>query len=101
MRFIFLTINFSIINYFVLSLHPKINNLIFIVIIMVTISVLLRFANKCEWFDPYFIEATTNGIGFNADKKYLQYIIATFSNLDCVVSVSDSFDPNSYYYVIQ
>ena len=68
---------------------------------MVTTSVLLRFANKCEWFKPFFVHAKSNGIGFNADKKYLQYIIATFSDFDCVVSVSDSFDPDCYYYVIQ
>lgn len=68
---------------------------------MVTTSVLLRFANKCECFKPFFVEAKPNGIGFNADKKYLQYIIATFSDLDCVVSVRESFDLNCYYYVIQ
>ena len=47
---------------------------------MLNINVLLRFANKSEWFKPFFVEATPNGIGFNADKKYLNYIIATFSD---------------------
>ena len=68
--------------------------------IMLDIKVLLRFANKCEWFNPFFVEATPNGIGFNADKKYLNYIIATFSDLNCVVSVRESFDKKCYFYVI-
>lgn len=68
---------------------------------MVTTSVLLRFANKCEWFDPYFVEAKPNAIGFHASKKYSQYIIAIFSDLNCTVSIRESFDQNCYYYVIQ
>ncbi len=64
-------------------------------------NILLRFANKCEWFKPFFVEATPIGIGFNADKKYLNYIIAIFSDLKCVVSVRESFDKNCFYYVIQ
>ena len=68
---------------------------------MITKEVLLRFANKSEWFKPFFVEATPIGIGFNADKKFLNYIIATFRGLNCVVSVRDSFDNNCYYYVIQ
>ncbi len=68
---------------------------------MISNQVLLRFANKCEWFKPFFVEATTNGIGFNSDKKYMQYIIATFSDLHVVVSIRESFDKNCYYYVIQ
>lgn len=68
---------------------------------MISNFVLIRFANKSEWFEPFFVEATPNGIGFNADKKYLNYIIATFSDLECVVSVRESFDSKCYYYVIQ
>ncbi len=68
---------------------------------MISNQVLLRFANKCEWFEPFYVEATPYGIGFNAEKKYLNYIIATFSDLKSVVSVRDSFDPKCYYYVIQ
>lgn len=68
---------------------------------MIGIQVLLRFANKCEWFDPYFIEAKPTGIGFHALKKHLNYIIAIFSDLNCTVSVRESFDQNCYYYVIQ
>lgn len=72
-------------------------NLVF----MISNLVFIRFANKAEWFNPFFVEATNNGIGFNADKKYLNYIIASFSDLECVVSVRKSFDPKCYYYVIQ
>ncbi len=68
---------------------------------MISNNVLLRFVNKCESFAPYFVNAKPNGIGFHAPKKYSQYIILIFSDLDCVVSVRKSFDPNSYYYVIQ
>ncbi len=68
---------------------------------MISNQVLLRFANKCEWFEPFYVEATPKGIGFNAKKSYLNYIITTFSGLNCVVSVRDSFDPNCFYYVIQ
>lgn len=68
---------------------------------MVTTSVLLRFANSCEWFDPYFVKATSNGIRFHALRKYSNYIISTFSELGCTVLISDSFDKNYYYYVIQ
>lgn len=68
---------------------------------MISNLVLLRFANKSEWFKPFFVEATPKGIGFNADKKYMNYIIASFSDLQCVVSIRSSFDPNCYYYVIQ
>lgn len=68
---------------------------------MLSNLVLIRFANKSEWFHPFYVEATSYGIGFNADKKYLNYIIASFSDLKCVVSVRDSFDPKCYYYVIQ
>ncbi len=68
---------------------------------MISIQVLLRFANKCEWFDPYFIKATANGIGFHTLKKYSNYIIASFSDLNCTISVRESFDQNCYYYVIQ
>ena len=80
---------------------PDFNNLLIHLIIMVSREVLLRFANKCEWFKPFYVEATPNGIGFNAGKKYLNYIIATFSDLKCVVSVRESFDNNCFYYVIQ
>lgn len=80
---------------------PDFNNLLINLQIMISKDVLLRFANKSEWFKPYFVRATVNGIGFNADKKYLNYVIATFSDLDCIVSVRSSFDNNSYYYVIQ
>ena len=68
---------------------------------MVTTSVLLRFVNSCEWFDPYFVKATSNGIRFHALKKYSNYIVSTFSELGCTVSVNKSFDKNYYYYVIQ
>lgn len=68
---------------------------------MLDINVILRFANKSEWFKPFFVEATPNGIGFNADKKYMNYIIASFSDLQCVVTIRSSFDLNCYYYVIQ
>lgn len=68
---------------------------------MVTTSVLLRFVNSCEWFDPYFVKASSDGIRFHAKKKYSNYIISIFSELDCTVSVRDSFDKNYYYYVIQ
>ncbi len=68
---------------------------------MISNAVLLRFANKSEWFKPFFVEATPNGIGFNADKKYVNYIISSFSDLHCVVSIRESFDNNCYYYVIQ
>lgn len=68
---------------------------------MVSTSVFIRFANSCEWFDPYFVKATSNGIRFHALKKYSNYIITTFSELDCTVSVRDSFDQNCYCYVIQ
>lgn len=64
-------------------------------------SVLLRFANSCEWFDPYFVKATSNGIRFHAKKKYSNYIISSFSELGCTVLVSESFDKNYYSYVIQ
>lgn len=80
---------------------PDFNNLLINLQIMISKDVLLRFANKSEWFKPYFVRATVNGIGFNSDKKYLNYVIATFSDLDCIVSVRSSFDNNSYYYVIQ
>lgn len=79
---------------------PDFINLLINSVIMISDKVLLRFANKCEWFKPFFVEATPNGIGFNADKKYLNYIIVTFSDLKCIVSVRDSFDNNCYYYVI-
>lgn len=68
---------------------------------MISIDVLLRFANKCEWFDPYFIEAKPTGIGFHAPKKNANYIIACFAGFNCTVSVSESFEPNFYFYVIQ
>ena len=69
---------------------------------MLDIKVLLRFANKCEWFEPFFVEATPYGIGFHADKNFSDYIIGIFSDLNCVVSVRESFDnKNCYYYVIQ
>lgn len=68
---------------------------------MISNQVLLRFANKCEWFDPYFVEATPTGIGFHALKKCSQYIIHIFSDLNCTVSIRESFDQNCYYYVIQ
>ena len=68
---------------------------------MISIKVLLRFVNKSEWFDPYFVEATSKGIGFHALKKYSQYIIHIFSGLNCTVSIRESFDQNCYYYVIQ
>ncbi len=80
---------------------PDFNNLLIYFIIMIRNEVLLRFANKCEWFKPFFVEATPNGIGFNADKKYMNYIISSFSDLKCVVSIRESFDNNCYYYVIQ
>ena len=67
---------------------------------MLSNLVYIRFANKSEWFKPFFVEATPNGIGFNSAKKYLNYIISCFSDLDCVVSVRESFDHNCYYYVI-
>ena len=79
---------------------PDFNNLFIYFIIMIRNEVLLRFANKCEWFNPFFVEATPNGIGFNAEKKYMNYIIASFSDLKCVVSIRESFDNNCYYYVI-
>lgn len=68
---------------------------------MITNSVLLRFVNCCECFDPYFVNATSKGIRFHALKKYSNYIISTFSELGCTVLISDSFDNNCYYYVIQ
>ena len=68
---------------------------------MVSTSVFIRFANSCEWFDPYFVKATSNGIRFHALKKYSNYIISTFSELGCTVSIRDSFDNQYYYYVIQ
>lgn len=68
---------------------------------MITISVLLRFANSCEWFNPYFIRATSKSIRFHALKKYSNYISLTFSELGCTVTISDSFDQNCFYYVIQ
>ena len=68
---------------------------------MLSNNVLLRFVNCCEWFDPYFVRATSNGIRFHALKKYSNYIISTFSELDCTVSARDSFDKNYYSYVIQ
>ncbi len=68
---------------------------------MVTKSVFIRFANSCEWFNPYFVKATSDGIRFHALKKYSNYIISTFSELDCTVSVRESFDKNYYSYVIQ
>lgn len=80
---------------------PDFNNLLINLQIMISKDVLLRFANKSEWFKPFFVRAADNGIGFNADKKYLNYVIATFSDLDCIVSVRQSFDNNCYYYVIQ
>ncbi len=81
-------------------MHPKLLIHLLNVQIMVTTSVLLRFVNHCEWFDPYFIKATSNGIRFHALKKYSKYIISIFSELGCTVSVHDSFDQNCYYYVI-
>lgn len=80
---------------------PDFNNLLINFIIMISLKVLLRFANKSEWFKPFFVEATPEGIGFNASKKYMNYIIASFSDLHCVVSISESFDPDCNYYVIQ
>ena len=68
---------------------------------MVSTSVFIRFANQCEWFDPHFVKATSNGIRFHASKKYSNYIISIFSELDCSVSVRESFDKNYYIYVIQ
>lgn len=68
---------------------------------MISNEVLLRFTNKSEWFKPFFVNATLNGISFNADKKYLTYITAIFSDLDCTVSVRSQLDNNYYYYVIQ
>ncbi len=68
---------------------------------MLSNSVLLRFVNHCEWFNPYFVKATSYGIRFHALKKYSNYIISLFSELDCTVCVHDSFDKNYYYYVIQ
>lgn len=68
---------------------------------MVTTSVLLSFVNHCEWFDPYFVKATSHGIRFHAKKKYSNYIISVFSELDCTVSVRESFDNQYFYYVIQ
>lgn len=68
---------------------------------MLDIKVLLRFANKCEWFEPFFVEATPYGIGFHADKNFRNYITGIFSGLNCVVLVTESFDPNCYHYVIQ
>lgn len=88
------------ISKFMCIFAPDFNNLLINTIIMIKTDVLLRFANKSEWFKPFFVEATPKGIGFNSDKKYLNYIIASFSDLDCVVSVRESFDPNCYYYVI-
>ena len=57
---------------------------------MINNQVLLRFINHSEWFDPYFVNAKTNGIGFHALKKYSNYIITLFSDLKCTVSVRDS-----------
>ena len=68
---------------------------------MVTTSVLLRFVNSCEWFNPYFVNATSDGIRFHAKKKYSNYIISTFSDIDCTVIIGQSFDQNYYHYVIQ
>lgn len=68
---------------------------------MLSNEVLLRFANKCERFDPYFIKATENGICFYASKKYYNLIIASFSDLNCSISALGSFYQNNYYYVIQ
>ena len=82
-------------------MHSKLLIHLLKVLIMVTNSVLLRFVNHCEWFDPYFVKATSHGICFHALKKYSTYIISIFSELDCTVSVRDSFDQNCYFYVIQ
>lgn len=90
-----------IITNFLCIFAPKFCNLLINFIIMISHAVLLRFANKSEWFKPFYVEATPNGIGFNADKKFMNYIIASFSDLHCVVSVRSSFDQNCYYYVIQ
>lgn len=69
---------------------------------MLDINVFIRFANKSEWFEPYLVEATSNGIGFHSDKNFRNYIMAAFSDLNCLVSVRESFDnKNCYYYVIQ
>lgn len=68
---------------------------------MLSNEVLIRFANSCEWFNPYFVRASSYALRFHALKKYSNYIISTFSELDCTVSVRDSFDKNYYYYVIQ
>lgn len=68
---------------------------------MISNKVLLKFANHCEWFDPYFVNAKLSGIGFHALKKYSQYIITLFSDSNCSVSIRESFDQNCYYYVIQ
>lgn len=63
-------------------------------------SILLRFANSCEWFNPNFVRATSDCIRFHAKKKYSNYIISIFSELDCSVSVRESFDKEYYAYVI-
>lgn len=68
---------------------------------MVHTSVLLRFANNCEHFNPYFIKATSHRLSFHALKKYSDFIISTFSDIDCTVIIGESFDQNCYYYVIQ
>lgn len=68
---------------------------------MISNDVLLRFLNKFEYFDPLFVFATSNAIGFHALKKHCKLILNIFSNLECTVSISESCDQNCYYYVIQ
>ena len=101
MCYTFLTLYILHYSIFCFIFALGINNLIFNVIIMITESVLLRFANSCEWFDPYFVKANSHCIRFHALKKYSLYIVSTFSELDCTVSVRQSFDKNYNVYVIQ